>query len=427
MQNFFALFPFFAIPLLFLSSKNKFAVTFISSLIFSILSVLIGTKLNLFYLGFFYAFLFLFTGFYIFPVDRKIRKSAKEKMKRGVEFQKAIEKNKIILDEWDENLHKLSGELEEISKRYAFGESIVRNLEEKPILEEFCRSISGKNVLSFSFFKPKEKKWNLVFTQGCYDEQKWNELLGKINVEEKSFGQVPYMLIPLSETRNQTMVLVPIRLSNEEWGLLNFILTEPLSKKFLEEISTYSQLLGMGLQKVSLYQTVLEKSRRDGLTHLYLRRVFLERVHEEISFSKRYGTSFSLLMLDLDHFKKVNDTHGHLAGDAVLKNVADCLRSVLHPGVMICRYGGEEFAILIGLAPPQEVMQDAERIRKAVSELNTSIPDSEKNEIKITVSVGVTHYLPDAPNFEELIRRADMSLYKAKKEGRNRVIEWQAS
>lgn len=204
-------------------------------------------------------------------------------------------------------------------------------------------------------------------------------------------------------------------------------MTEPLSKKFLEEISTYSQLLGMGLQKVSLYQTVLEKSRRDGLTHLYLRRVFLERVHEEISFSKRYGTSFSLLMLDLDHFKKVNDTHGHLAGDAVLKNVADCLRSVLHPGVMICRYGREEFAILIGLAPPQEVMQDAERIRKAVSELTTSIPASAKNEIKITVSVGVTHYLPDAPNFEGLIRRADMSLYKAKKEGRNRVIEWQAS
>jgi diguanylate cyclase (GGDEF)-like protein len=192
----------------------------------------------------------------------------------------------------------------------------------------------------------------------------------------------------------------------------------------------------MGLHKTYLYRLVVERSRRDGLTNLYLRRVFLERLSEEINFSKRYGASFSVLILDLDHFKTVNDTYGHPIGDRVLKSVAGCLRSILHPGVTIARYGGEEFAILIGLSPSAEVLETAELIRSSIEKLVVTVSEGEdsrpikigkrKGEINMTVSVGAAHYLPDAPLPDELIRRADAALYWAKDAGRNCVREWKA-
>jgi two-component system cell cycle response regulator len=127
-------------------------------------------------------------------------------------------------------------------------------------------------------------------------------------------------------------------------------------------------------------------------------------------------------MLDLDFFKSVNDTYGHQAGDAVLREIAQCLRANLHHGVTICRYGGEEFAVLIGLSPQEEILEIAERMRQAVASLRIRV--NERNQINITASFGVAHYLPDAPTAEELIRRADIALYRAKEAGRNCVREW---
>ena len=163
---------------------------------------------------------------------------------------------------------------------------------------------------------------------------------------------------------------------------------------FIDETTVYSQLLGLGMQKAQLYRLILERSRKDGLTDLYLRRIFMERLNEEISFSKRYGTSFSILMMDLDHFKNVNDSYGHPAGDAVLRSVAAALKSALHPGVMICRYGGEEFAAIIGLAPRDEVVAIAENVRRVVS---VQVPGPNGVSINVTVSVRVALFADSPP------------------------------
>ncbi len=218
------------------------------------------------------------------------------------------------------------------------------------------------------------------------------------------------------------LVGVPVKWDGKVRGLLMFLLTNELPDHFLEEVSIYAQLLGLGLHKISLYQLMIERGRRDGLTNLYLRRILLERLHDEINFTKRYGYSFSFLLMDLDNFKQVNDTYGHPAGDKVLRNVANCIRNTLHSGVTISRYGGEEFAILIGLAPQDEVMRIAEQIRSAVAALETTV--SEGVVIRTTISIGVAHYLPDSPPFKEFIERADTALYWAKNRGKNRVCEW---
>ena len=123
-------------------------------------------------------------------------------------------------------------------------------------------------------------------------------------------------------------------------------------------------------------------------------------------------------MIDIDRFKKINDTYGHLTGDEILKDVSQLLRSAVHPDILLCRYGGEEFAAFIGLAPVEEVQMLAENLRKTVEE-HTFVQN-----LKITISLGIAYKHQAENTVGELIRKADESLYKAKQSGRNRVVEW---
>ena len=157
----------------------------------------------------------------------------------------------------------------------------------------------------------------------------------------------------------------------------------------------------------------------DPLTKLYNKRFFTDIISKEFSYSKRTKAPLSLLMLDIDHFKNVNDSYGHLTGDLVLTMMGDLLsKSVRHENVA-CRYGGEEFAIVLRNTGPMAAELVAERIRKAVETCEIT---SGTDAVKITVSIGVATY--DHKNFstfEELIQFADELLYESKLKGRNRT------
>jgi diguanylate cyclase (GGDEF)-like protein len=156
----------------------------------------------------------------------------------------------------------------------------------------------------------------------------------------------------------------------------------------------------------------------DSLTGLFNRRHFMELSQVEMDRAMRADAVCFVMMLDLDFFKKVNDTYGHLAGDEVLKNTAGVIKNTLRNRDLLCRYGGEEFVILISETEKENVLHLAERIREAVIE-----SPSVYNCIKIpcTVSIGVTASFRDC-TVEALIDNADKGLYKAKEQGRNRVI-----
>ena len=157
---------------------------------------------------------------------------------------------------------------------------------------------------------------------------------------------------------------------------------------------------------------------RDGLTGLHNRRHFQEQLVKEESRSQREGTPLSLIMLDIDHFKRVNDTHGHPAGDAVLKEVARVFQSAVRKGDMVCRYGGEEFVGILPVCPPQEAREVAERVRKAVE----AIPVTPAVfPVSVTVSAGVATFPQPFSSLTGLLRGADEALYAAKSKGRNRV------
>ena len=158
----------------------------------------------------------------------------------------------------------------------------------------------------------------------------------------------------------------------------------------------------------------------DQLTQLYNRRVFEERLVDEINRSARYSKVLSIFLIDIDYFKNVNDSHGHEAGDTVLKNFADMLREKLRVNDITARYGGEEFAVILPETSAEEAKELAERFRQQIALTYTEIAGGEK--INLTISIGIASYPLNGHSYELLIKAADMAMYRAKYDGRDRVV-----
>lgn len=192
----------------------------------------------------------------------------------------------------------------------------------------------------------------------------------------------------------------------------------------LLEQDPLSQLVGPDASSTVYVQSIIdnlcELSLKDPLTGLSNRRHFYNVLSREIDNATRSGDSALLLMLDIDKFKIVNDTHGHLAGDLVLRAVANCLATCMRPMDTVARYGGEEFAAIFPNCPASFGEVIAERIRETVSNLRT--PVSALNSAQVTVSIGGAYAPEWAHSTAALwVDRADIQLYRAKSEGRNRV------
>ncbi|QSQ23847.1 diguanylate cyclase [Pyxidicoccus parkwayensis] len=171
-------------------------------------------------------------------------------------------------------------------------------------------------------------------------------------------------------------------------------------------------------------EELLALSRTDALTGLFNRRYFEERLNEEFARSRRYGAPLSLVMLDIDHFKRINDTFGHPFGDQVLKAVAQTARTRLREVDLLARYGGEELIALLPETGPEDALKVCERVREAIASLGLEPPggDGTAEPVRLTASLGVaTVPSADLASAEALLMAADTSLYAAKGAGRNRV------
>jgi diguanylate cyclase (GGDEF)-like protein len=166
----------------------------------------------------------------------------------------------------------------------------------------------------------------------------------------------------------------------------------------------------------------------DRLTGLWNRGYFDDQIEREIERANRMGTSLALLMADVDHFKRINDRHGHLVGDAALTHVAAMIRSNIRQIDVASRYGGEEFAILLPSITRARAARTAERLRRVVADARFSELVPELGETRVSISLGFALYPDDAATARQLIDRADrVALYAAKNRGRNRVVPWSAA
>jgi len=180
-----------------------------------------------------------------------------------------------------------------------------------------------------------------------------------------------------------------------------------------EFLSTIAPLAANAISNAHLYELAI----LDGLTRVFLGRYFQQRCKEELKRARRYKQIFSLIMWDIDHFKEVNDTYGHLTGDTVLKELSVIFKNNYRQGVdLIGRYGGEEFVMLLPDTPKAGAKIMAERLRKNVEDF-----DFARGKVHLTISGGISSFPEDGDKYEELVEQADISLYDAKKAGRNKV------
>ena len=192
----------------------------------------------------------------------------------------------------------------------------------------------------------------------------------------------------------------------------NIILNRRVEEK-TKELQQTLQELNQAKEKLQKLASI------DDLTGLWNRRSFMEVAREELKRSLRYNYSFSMISIDLDHFKKVNDLWGHASGDAVLQHIATLLKNNLRDVDVPARIGGEEFSVLLPNTDLEYGVLLAERLRK---EIENTPAIREENEIYYTVSLGVTAYREGVTNIDELLKAADEALYEAKNKGRNCTV-----
>ena len=189
----------------------------------------------------------------------------------------------------------------------------------------------------------------------------------------------------------------------------------------IELLSILASLAAQAIENARLYAQAQEQARTDTLTGLFNHREFQHRLEQEIERFRRYRRPLSLLMLDIDHFKAVNDTYGHPAGDEVLRTLAVLIRQALRPADQPARYGGEEFAVILPETPTASAHALAERLRSAIAAAPVALGTGAT--LDLTVSIGVAGCPEDANTGPALVAAADRALYAAKNAGRNCVCE----
>ncbi len=226
---------------------------------------------------------------------------------------------------------------------------------------------------------------------------------------------------PSGDTRVASIACLPLAVNDQPIGVLN--ITNKKESQFCEEdveiLTAIAGQAAMTIEKADLYQLAIT----DELTSLFVRRYFYRRLDEETRRRGRYGTEISLLLLDIDHFKKFNDTHGHDTGDVVLKEVAAAMQEQCREIDVVARYGGEEFAVLLPETDLEGAMVAAERLRAKIEGLR--VPTGDGELLSVTISLGACQAIDGVSSREEMIKAADLALYHAKADGRNRAVAFE--
>jgi diguanylate cyclase (GGDEF)-like protein/PAS domain S-box-containing protein len=216
---------------------------------------------------------------------------------------------------------------------------------------------------------------------------------------------------------------IPILAQGETLGILHLQATDDVPQLNASELSfktTFAAQVGLSVANIRLREALRTQSVRDALTGLYNRRYLEETLEREMRRAARAAQSLGILMIDLDHFKKFNDTYGHDAGDAVLRETGASLSKGIRAEDFVCRFGGEEFVVILPTADPETSRARAERLRTKMREL--TIMYQGKSLGMVTISVGVAAFPAHGTSPKELMVAADAALYEAKRGGRDQVV-----
>ncbi|KTD53610.1 regulatory protein (GGDEF domain) [Legionella santicrucis] len=252
----------------------------------------------------------------------------------------------------------------------------------------------------------------------------WAIRLGRMHQVSSSHDELICNHVNVSSEHALSFLCIPLMAQNDIYGLLYMEIPQETSTAFSQNqqliITAFSELTALAFANVRLRENLRYQSMRDPLTGLYNRRYLEDFLLKQIHQSERTKSPISLLMLDLDHFKKINDTYGHDAGDVALKELGKILQEDIRVGDIAARYGGEEFIVVFYNTDEKTIRARAESIRQAVSRLQ--IKYGAQLVGPITISIGIAVYPIHGRAPTELIESADKALYFAKANGRNKVV-----
>ncbi len=337
-------------------------------------------------------------------------------------------------DELGESAHSFNLLVESLAASHrvndgisAIGEALAAHLELTPLAESALHELTMRTGIEGAAL--------LVVNAGRID------LVGSLGIRDASgladsdtVGNVirshePRVLhLPPEVTLNGTVVtfvpaevrVIPVRYGVAIVGVLILAAARPMDREAVAVVESALPGLAVALTNAVSHQDLQRVAALDPLTSIYNRRFGIERLKEEVGRSQRSGDPLGLLMLDLDHFKSVNDTYGHIVGDRVIQSAVSATRQVLREGDVLVRYGGEEFLVILPGAGRRDLTDMAERIRRTISETETVTGG---HQLSITVSIGGAglpdHFVRDPLG---LIEIADQALYTAKATGRDRSV-----
>lgn len=247
-------------------------------------------------------------------------------------------------------------------------------------------------------------------------------LLNVLRTDSRNIVDIPEGLLldgVVTEFRPRVSILEPIKYKQITMGIIILVSGSLFREDLLDTLDLFSRSLALALHNAMVHDQVQKLAAIDPLTGIYNRRFGMTRLHEEFVRAVQIESAVGLLMLDIDHFKGVNDTYGHSIGDRVIRQVANIAREALREGDILIRLGGDEFmAVLLG-ASLHDVSMTAERIRRQVEERVISFGDQ---RVQVTVSIGgVSFPEKEVTGEHDLIDAADRALYHAKNSGRNKV------
>ena len=224
----------------------------------------------------------------------------------------------------------------------------------------------------------------------------------------------------LADFRPREVIVDPLCYKHVPLGVIVLASAGVFSEEIRTRVDLFCQGLSLALNNALAHDRLQKLAAIDPLTGVYNRRFGMARLHEEFGRAVRQAVPLGVLMFDIDHFKSVNDTYGHLVGDRVLSRIAKLSRSVMREGDIMIRFGGEEFLAVLPAASRDDIRSVGERLRRLVAE--ASIKDGDQS-ISVTISIGGTSYPEiDVQGDQDLVKLADEALYAAKESGRNRLV-----
>ncbi len=321
---------------------------------------------------------------------------------------------------FEQERQDLETDIERINQIYVLGRELVEHTETSSVIDNLQRVLLGRpGMRAVAIYLRENDAWVCAYCSRKEEQRRW---LDYLQVKKSVNREHRFHIIPTNDPENgEKIIYWPVWLEKQLLAVIILTAENSVAERYRDEGEIFIPQIALGLRRTKLFAEVQERSRNDGLTGLYLRRYFLERLLSEIQRSKRYSTGFALMMADIDLFKQVNDTYGHLAGDDVLKGLAAVLKERVRPGDLICRYGGEEFVILTPIPDTEEVMRSAEALRSAVE--NATFVSS-AHTLHITISLGVAHYPQNGTSPEDLLSSVDKAMYYSKTHGRNQVTNF---